>query len=77
MATQYKYTVTLTEEAGSPYPLKGKTTEIKTEAINTAEKWAKENPDKLVFIEFYRSNDGQKGYINKDGAGISGTSWTE
>lgn len=71
-----KYTVILTDEAGSPYPAKQESFNKKPKAIKLASQWAKEFPDKLVFIDFFRTQDGQQGYINKDGADITGKSWT-
>lgn len=61
------------------YDVKGKSVGSKKEAIALAKQWAKEqvDPDNNVYIEFYRSSDGQQGFINPDGAGITGKSWTE
>lgn len=51
--------------------------ERKGSAIKQAKEWAAEYPDKLVYIEFYRSHDNQHGYINPDGSSsITGRSWT-
>ncbi len=33
------------------------------------------NGRRNVFIEFYRFSDGQWGYINPDGAGLTGKRW--
>lgn len=71
------FTVVLTSEAGSPYPIASKSENTEKAAIKKAEDWASEHPDKLVFIEYFRSNDGQKGYINRDGFDITGKSWTD
>ena len=48
----------------------------KKEAEETAKTWAKENPDKQVFISWLRKSDGQKGYLNPDGNhAITGEAW--
>lgn len=67
-----KYTVTmegLTVNKEEQHKHKG-------HAIAKAKKWAKAYPTSEVFILFYRSTDGQHGYINKDGAELTGKSWT-
>lgn len=33
------------------------------------------NGRRNVFIEFYRPSDGQSGYINPGGSGLTGTRW--
>ena len=71
-----KFSVVVTEEVGSPYPEKQISTTSEGEAIKTAEKLASEQPEKLVFIEFFRTQDGQHGYLNRGGFSISGQSWT-
>lgn len=71
------YTVVVTEEAGSPYPIIAKEEKDKKDAVLMAGKLAKENPEKLVFIEYFRPQDGQQGYINRDGFDITGKSWTD
>ena len=41
-------------------------------------KWLKANPlcaGHKVFLHFYRQSDGQSGYINSDGACVTGTPW--
>lgn len=45
-------------------------------ATTHAENLAKENPDKLVFVSFFRKSDGTRGYINWDGADVTGKTWT-
>lgn len=70
------YTVVLFDEVGDLYPRKEETHKSKTIAVSIAEKLAKENPSKVVYINFYRSTDGQHGFINRDGAGMTGRSWT-
>jgi len=70
------YTVTVEPKIG--YPVKSITVSNKKEAIKTAKEWAVEvvDLDLGVYIEFFRANDHQKGYINPDGsASISGVSW--
>lgn len=64
------------KEEGSPYDTAGLDFVDENKAINKAREWAKEHPDQLVFISFFRKNDGQKGYINRDGAGFTGQPWT-
>lgn len=51
---------------------------VKTQkaAEELADTWATNNPDKQIFVSFYRASDGQRGYINRDGAAITGKSWT-
>lgn len=71
------YTVVLTEQAGSPFPIKLSVESSEAAAVTIAKKWAGENPDKLVFIEYFRKRDGQGGYINPDGFNITGVSWTD
>ena len=71
-----KFNVVVTEEAGSPYPEKQISTTSEGEAISTAEKLASEHPEKFVFVEFFRTQDGQHGYLNRDGFSLSGYSWT-
>lgn len=72
-----KYTVVVTDEFQSPYPVKEEHTDIKNDAIGKAKQFATEYPDKKVYISFFRENDGQHGYINSDGADINGRSWTD
>jgi hypothetical protein len=74
---KYQYTVTLTSEAGSPYPIAQNHNDARFVAIAQAKEWAEEHPDKLVFISFFRSQDNQHGYINRDGVDITGKSWTD
>lgn len=38
-------------------------------------KAAKENQGKQVFVSFFRSSDGQHGYINRDGADFTGEAY--
>lgn len=69
------YTVILSD-VFKEYPLQVQEEKSERDARKTAKKWAKEYPDKLVFIEFFRKSDGQRGYINRNGASITGRSWT-
>lgn len=39
----------------------------KKEAEEIARTWVKENPNKQIFISWFRNSDGQKGYLNPDG----------
>ncbi|WP_217562821.1 hypothetical protein [Paenibacillus sp. GbtcB18] len=74
---RYKYSVTVTDEAGSPYPIRHSEHTARNKAIEQAKNWAKEYSDKLVFIQFYRDIDGQVGYINPDGMDLVGRSWID
>lgn len=48
----------------------------KNVATGIAKKEATENPDKKVFITWYRKNDGQHGYLNPSGDhAITGEAW--
>lgn len=40
-----------------------------------ADNLSKENPEKLVHISFLRKSDGQQGYINREGADVTGKAW--
>lgn len=73
MSVEYKYEVIM----GDTYPLPDKTFETTSEAKAkaTARKWAKENPGQNIVISFYRASDGQRGYINPDGADLHAVSW--
>lgn len=70
-----KYTVFVKNDS-SHYPIRSVDLKSERAAIKKAKDWAKEHPNDLVFIEFYRPSDGQIGYINRDGAAITGKSWT-
>lgn len=50
----------------------------KSSATAKAEEYAIEHGAERynVFVSFYRSQDGQTGYLNRDGFGITGMSWT-
>ena len=74
---KYKYSITVTDHPGNPFPLEHNEQTTEKQAIEQAKKYAEQYPDKLVFVEFFRQSDGQTGYINPDGAGFTGKSWTE
>lgn len=74
--TNINYTVYVKEKGGFEEIKVYNTTSIKT-AIGKAKEFSEEYNDKNVYIEFFRKSDGQAGYINQDGAGITGVSWTE
>lgn len=69
------FAVTVEEQPGTPYPTKHKEVETEQEAIELAEKWADENKEEYVYINYHRSSDGQQGYLNPDGYGIAGQDW--
>jgi hypothetical protein len=71
-----KYTVSIEPTVG--YTVKEKTVSSESEAIEIAKTWAAEvdgDSENGVYISFSRNSDGQTGYINPDGAGISGKNW--
>lgn len=77
--TNINYTVYVKEKGGFEEIKAYNTKSIKT-AIGKAKEFSEEYNDKNVYnvyIEFFRKSDGQVGYINPDGAGITGVSWTE
>lgn len=46
------------------------------QAIKIAEKEARQNPNCLVFVDFFRVADGQHGYLNDNGNhAITGMAW--
>ena len=48
----------------------------KKEAEKFAREEARKNPDQNVFVSWFRSSDGQKGYLNSDGNyEITGKAW--
>lgn len=53
------------------------TTSSEMDAIEKAKRLVNEYPDDKVFIEFFRSSDDQQGYLNPDGYGITGSSWSD
>lgn len=71
-----KFTVVL-QDVGGLHPINAVSASSSQEAKSMAKKWAREYPDKLVFIEYFRPGDGQHGYINRDGFDITGKSWTD
>lgn len=64
------------EEKNQYYPLYEVSFDKQKEAVAQAKKWAGEHLDKQVFISFFRKSDGQQGFINQDGADVTGRSWT-
>ena len=75
MIEMIKYTV-FVKNVDSQNPLYERILKSEKEAVLQAQKWAEEHPNELVFVRFDRSTDGQTGYINPDGASITGKSWT-
>lgn len=71
------FTVVVTNEVGSPYPIKEDTVSDEKQAIEIAEKWAKEHQDQFVFIQYFRSSDGQHGHLNPSGYDITGADWAD
>lgn len=45
-------------------------------AVELAEKLCAEPDGTMVFIEYWRSSDGQRGYLNRDGYAVTGRSWS-
>ncbi|PFW65306.1 hypothetical protein COL20_01145 [Bacillus sp. AFS075034] len=70
-------TVTVENEPGTPYKTKHKEVNNEQEAIELAKKWASEHKNEFVYIHYYRASDGQQGYLNQDGYGISGQDWAD
>lgn len=49
---------------------------LKNVAQGIAREWATKYPDELVYVSFFRAEDGQHGYINQqEGASLSGKPW--
>lgn len=71
------FTVTLVNVPGSPYPEREITVTNEKEAVELAEKWAIENKEDYVYINYFRSSDSQQGYLNEDGYGIHGEDWAD
>ena len=47
-----------------------------TMARREVKRWKKQNSNNLIFVEWYRSADGQHGYLNPDGSdAITGKAW--
>jgi hypothetical protein len=55
------------EKAQQPLPVK---TDTAARAKTAA--YAKAHPEEMVFCVFNRTSDGQVGYINRDGADVTG-----
>lgn len=63
-----KYTVSVGDECYAPMCLKS--------AIRIARIQADTNPEKAVFVSWYRPSDGQAGYVNRNGDHvIIGDAW--
>jgi hypothetical protein len=46
------------------------------QAVALASKTAEENPDKQVFVSWFRASDGQNGYLNSNGDhAVVGKAW--
>lgn len=58
-------------------PLYSATFNKENKAVDQAELWAEEHKENDVFIRFHRSSDGQTGYVNRDGVGITGKTWVK
>lgn len=76
MMARYKYSVYVVDSETSQ-DIREVSLTSKNIAIQKAREWAGQYPDKQVFIQFYRDSDGQVGYINYDGADLTGKSWTD
>ena len=68
------YSILIVSESGqsSEQPLTVKTD---TAARVKAVAYAKAHPDEQVFCFFSRDSDGQRGYINRDGADVTGRAY--
>lgn len=77
MRKEEVFTVTIEDEPGTPYPIKQKEVENDSEAVELAKKWAKNYPNEFVYIHYFRAKDGQRGYVNPDGYGITGQDWAD
>lgn len=64
--------VTSSADGDNYIPISAKTDE---QARKAASDYAGEHPDEMVFCSFMRSSDGQRGYINRDGASPTGSAY--
>lgn len=71
------YTVTIEDEPGTPYYTKSRECLTESQAIEVAKTWANEYRNLYIYIHYFRSTDGQKGYLNPDGYDISGIDWAD
>lgn len=62
------FTIIIVSESGAENYIQIRDKRPKRPAILRAKALAAENADKQVFLEFIRSHDGQRGYINRDGS---------
>lgn len=74
--------VTNDEFKGNPAFAEGLTENVEAhsedEAISLAEQFTATYQDSNVYVFFQRSDDGQTGFLNKDGTyDLQGESWTE
>ena len=74
-----KYTVTVEQVRDTRAGLVQRTIAVrpgltKDKAITLAEGFAVDN-ENHVYIAWYRASDGQTGYLNRDGHGITGQRW--
>ncbi|EJR51714.1 hypothetical protein IIO_06173 [Bacillus cereus VD115] len=75
MRKEEVFSITVEDEPGTPYPTKHKEVDNEQEAVELAEKWAAEYKSEFIYINYYRSSDAQKGYLNPDGYNITGEDW--
>jgi hypothetical protein len=60
------------------FPVRTYCAENKKDAVSTARRWVYLFPENKVFVGYYRSVDGQNGYINDDGNfSLWGKPWGE
>ena len=71
-----QYTVSATEACQS---IREQPLPTESAAIRLAKQWGTEyaGSNIQVFIHWFRAPDGQHGYINPDGADLTGQSWTK
>lgn len=68
-------TFTVTAGPAVGYAEKSQTAKSESQATKIAQAWAATGQHETVHIEFFRKSDGQQGFINPDGAGVSGKNW--
>ena len=67
------YNIEICDEAGglTSFEISGE-----KKAMKLAREKAREYPDNKIFVSWYRSSDGQHGYLNSDGNhAITGEAW--
>lgn len=57
------------------FDLRSKPAVNKKQAVQVAREWAEKYPNESVYITFFRPTDGQHGFLNPNGFGISGHPW--